>query len=109
MILEPVTIRRFLTSRQTSSKQAWAVINSLIKGNKNANPYLAGPIIHKDCAYSDNRGMANAFNDFFTTIGEELSGNLNSQTSPSQFLRSPSTSTMFSLPSDYRRAPKTHR
>lgn len=86
--------KNILLSRQTSSKQAWSLINSLFKG-KQKHRFPVNLICHEGTTYFSDFDIANALNDFFSSIGRKLSHQLDSPISPSDFLGNPNTDSIF--------------
>lgn len=78
--------KSILTRRPASSRQSWSVVNTLIKGKKKTQSPPVNSIIHRGLTYSDNLGVANAFNDYFSSVGSTLSQGLYSDVSPVKYL-----------------------
>ena len=89
--------RNILTSRQTSSKHAWSVINSLVKGKQKRRFHIS-LIRCNGATYSNDCDIANALNDFFSSVGRTLSQRLDSPVRPSTFLANPCNDSIFLTP-----------
>ena len=90
--------KNILTSRQTSSRNAWVVINKLVKGKTNTKSPSVDTISYKGSTYSKNIDIANAFNDYFSSVGDTLSQHINSSISPLHYLKQSEKHTIFLSP-----------
>ena len=75
---------KILESKQTSSKKAWSVINSLINHNSKAKNHVSS-LNHNGKEIKDPGNIANALNEYFCNIGSSMASKITSHESAEQY------------------------
>ena len=83
--------------RQGSTKKAWSVINNLLC-NKNHSKKRISNITYNNANLTNDQDIANAFNDFFVSIGEKLAANIDSNTDALSYLDAPVNESIYLNP-----------
>ena len=90
--------QKLLNDRQSQSINSWKIINELINKKQKSNVSIKA-LQHDGKETKDNTQIADAFNTYFSTIGQELANQIPSNTGKVfQFLNHPETSTLFLNP-----------
>lgn len=55
-------------------------------------------IVYENKQFSSNAGIANAFNDYFSTVGSKLSESIESNTDSQQFIHPGVPNSLFAIP-----------
>jgi hypothetical protein len=89
--------------RSSTLKSTWALINQLLHHNQNSSTNTSSPtsLIWGNKQYSSPIDIVNQFNDYFSSIGKELSNNIShSFKSFHDYLTSPNPHTFTLYPTD---------
>jgi hypothetical protein len=99
---ESLYYKDILSSRDTSAKKAWSVINNIINNKNNKRSPMISEIIHNGTNYTDKTDIANAFNEYFSNIGMNLANELpsNNNLTVSQFMDKLTPQSIFLSPVD---------
>lgn len=92
--------KRILQTRQHFARHTWAVLDELL--NKKGNSVTKVPkIMYSNKTITNDIEIANAFNDYFSTIGNKLSNDISCDTDPTEFMHPGITNTIFLSPITY--------
>jgi len=90
---------KLLSQKNEDTKHIWRIYSDIMNKNKNQTNVINN-IIWKGKSIKDNLGIANAFNEYFTTIGNELANSLKDNISYKQYLSQQHPASMYLLPTD---------
>ena len=89
-----------LSDRQTYAKNAWKIINETT-GKKSKKSTLIEHIVYDGQQRTTNQDIANAFNDYFSTVGAKLAQQINvpgNDNDINQYLTNPQHNSLFLSP-----------
>ena len=89
--------KRMIIEQQHSSQKTWGVLNELLNRKNKSSPVISS-ISHNSTIVKDNIGIANAFNDYFSKIGNKLAEDISCDADPMQFLCPSNTKSIFLSP-----------
>ena len=91
--------KSILSSRETSSRQVWNTINGLINNRNKKKDAGISLLEHNNNKYTDKLDIANAFNNYFSTIGSKLANEIpNCNTHFTMFMDKPVLKTIYLRP-----------
>ena len=61
--------------KHESNFKFWKTFSSVLNPNKKKKNELISKLNYKNDLLTDNNDISNAFNDYFSTVGEELNSN----------------------------------
>ena len=79
-------------------KKAWDLIGKLTNTKKVTEKTTVTSVVYQGNTTSDNFRIANAFNEYFTTIGNKLAGQINHNGNINMFLDKPVPHTIYLTP-----------
>ncbi len=87
-----------LNSRNTSTKKAWSVINNLINTKTKRSSTVINSINYSGQTVTDGPQISNAFNHYFSTIGQKLASALPRSDNPRTYFDNPVGQSIFLTP-----------
>ena len=89
--------KRLIEARHHSTQKTWAVLNELLN-RKGKTVSAVNSIQYNNVTFSDDTDIANAFNDFFSTVGNKLGESISSNIHPRRFMYDSNVNTIFLSP-----------
>lgn len=87
-----------LSSKDTSARTAWGVINKVLNGKPKKSGSLITRIDHNGSTHTSEDAIADAFNNYFTNIGPNLAAQIKSTSCYQTFMDPSVESTIFLTP-----------
>lgn len=100
-VAESQYYKDILESQYISAKKAWSLINNVINNKPKRKSSTIKCINHNNASFTNNKDIANAFNNYFSNIGKHLASNLPTRNLQcTDYLDPPVNNTIFLTPID---------